>query len=274
MLQFSDPMYRILQKATVVLLIGLISTPEATAQKVADGDSAIANQTVTLRKRFSFPYGKTVQAPKGTVFIVEDLNGNQDFLKVTYDGFTGWVRMSNVNNPERQRKLKRLEQLRKEQEREERERRRKKREREEGERQSYIADLCDRGFELMLSRISHSMNSADGVTVRIGFENISQDRTIKYITFSIVGYNPVGDPVVGNHSRRSKETVKGVGPIEPGEGAAYSFDNVWYAGTLTCIELHRTVVEYMDGSSFTYIRDLGPISERAIGVNLRGECSP
>lgn len=267
-------MHRTLLKVAVVLLIGLICTPEVKAQKVVDGDSAVANQTVTLRQRFTFPYGKTVQAPEGTVFIVEDLNGNQDFLKVTYDGFSGWVRMSNVISPERQRKLKRLEQLEKEQQEEERERRRKEREHRERERQSYIGGLRDMGFELILTRISYSMNSADGVTVRFGLENISQDRTIKYISFSIQGFNPVGDPVKGDHSRRSVETVRGVGPIEPGENAAYSFENVWYAGTLSCVELHRTVVEYMDGSSFTYVRDLKPISEWARGVNLRGECSP
>lgn len=132
--------------------------------------------------------------------------------------------------------------------------------------------LRNQGYSIDLKDFGYGTNSADGVTPGISLQNISTERTIKYVSFTLRPFNTVGDPVTGRIQGRSTTTVRGVGPIAPGELAHYAFENTWYNGTVGCVEIRKISVEHSDGSTFTYINDLADISRQATGVNLPGEC--
>ena len=61
--------------------------------------------------------------------------------------------------------------------------------------------------------ISISMNSVGGVSPKIYYRSNS-DKTIKYITWSLVAYNRVGDPASCEIKKTSIATVQTVGPIQ------------------------------------------------------------
>lgn len=69
-------------------------------------------------------------------------------------------------------------------------------------------------------------------------------KTIKYIVLTTKGLNPVKDPI-------STETVRGIGPIEPGELATYEFENVWWTDLVSSHRPISLVITYMDGSTRT-----------------------
>ena len=52
-------------------------------------------------------------------------------------------------------------------------------------------------------------------------------KTIKYVEFTLTNYNAVGD-VQRDDMGRSSRTVKGIGPIEKGEDARYSWDDIFW----------------------------------------------
>jgi hypothetical protein len=196
--------------------------------------------------------------PRAKVLEVKDIHDGGDFVKVTYDGFTGWLKWAT---------LKEVAQDAEEERREAENRARTAQIKQRRE------ELRQQGFGLMLSSVGHSVNSADGISVGVFARNIDEERTIKYITFTVQLFNPVGDLVYGESGTPSETTLRGVGPIKPGGRIMYKFDNTWYSPTGDCVEIHRIHVEYMNGSGFTYVNDLEPISRHsAQRVNLAGEC--
>lgn len=97
---------------------------------------------------------------------------------------------------------------------------------------------------------TESPNSAGGTTLEFKLKNISTKR-IKYI--SVTGYpiNAVDDKCVCTIRGYSQCTRKGVGPIEPGEYAIYTWENTWYNHTINKYIPTSILIQYMDGSSLT-----------------------
>ena len=125
---------------------------------------------------------------------------------------------------------------------------------------SYIDSLRKEGLSVILDVAEgDEPNSAGGVDYEVEIFNNSRSRTIKYVNFEATPYNPVGDKVTGRIKEQSTTTMEGVGPIEPSGHAYFNFDNVWYNSTISCVELKRMVVEYVDGSQFIYVNDLSKI---------------
>lgn len=77
------------------------------------------------------------------------------------------------------------------------------------------------------------------------------NKTIKYIWFNIVGYNPVGDKVVSKG--KSVQTVRGVGPIKPEGTGEYEFEYVWFTDMVEAANVASIKVQYMDGSFKTIL---------------------
>lgn len=132
-------------------------------------------------------------------------------------------------------------------------------------------EAVEKGFGLFLKRQRSDINSAGGVDVSFWVENIGT-KEIKYVTFYVAPYNAVGDRLKGRISGRSIFDLKAVGPIVAGQDGPYLFDAVFYAGTTSCIELRKIVVEHRDGSSFVYANDLQHIRHPDSDVKLSGEC--
>lgn len=69
-------------------------------------------------------------------------------------------------------------------------------------------------------------------------------KTIKYLVLTTKGLNAVDDLI-------STETVRGIGPIEPGEPGTYEFKNVWWTDLVASHKPISLVITYMDGSTKT-----------------------
>lgn len=80
------------------------------------------------------------------------------------------------------------------------------------------------------------------------------NKTIKYITFSLVGLNAVRDPVRGLNGQSTTVTLRGVGPIVPGETAGYSRDYMWMTDVVEYHRISQVRLEFMDGTVRT-VRD-------------------
>lgn len=97
-----------------------------------------------------------------------------------------------------------------------------------------------------------SPNSAGGVDLFIGYTNQS-DKTIKYVTFTVVPYNAVGDKVYSEIGRHSTYRATDTGPWEKGQGLAgnYSWywENAWYNWSISSVKMTDISIEYTDGTS-------------------------
>jgi hypothetical protein len=85
---------------------------------------------------------------------------------------------------------------------------------------------------------------AGGWDVGITYKN-NTSKTVKYITYYLIPYNPVGD-VVGNTI-----VLKLTGPINPNNFGEVNFEGVSYNNTLSKVVLEKATVEYMDGTKET-----------------------
>ncbi|MCS4054105.1 hypothetical protein [Salinibacter ruber] len=137
----------------------------------------------------------------------------------------------------------------------------------------YIKTLREQGYTTLLTRQTFRKGSVDGVSVGLGVRNISQTKTVKYLRITWKLFNSVGEPTTGQNSESSTVETKIVGPIKPGEAGYTEFENAWYSSVGTCAEVRGIVVEHIDGSTTTYIDDLGKITQKAEKVRLIGDCS-
>lgn len=88
---------------------------------------------------------------------------------------------------------------------------------------------------------------SDAVSVDVSFYNTGR-KVIKYIWFTFIGINPVGDRVIDKYTGSANKTLKGVGPVEPDDVGAYSFDDVWYSKLIKDIKVTNIKIQYMDGA--------------------------
>lgn len=95
-------------------------------------------------------------------------------------------------------------------------------------------------------------NSVGGVDFSVVWQNRS-NKTIKYIWFTAVPYNAVGDIVTCSIRDRSECRGKVTGPISPGQwyGEYHRWECAWYNNTIRKVKLKRIEIEYMDGSTAT-----------------------
>ena len=78
-------------------------------------------------------------------------------------------------------------------------------------------------------------------------------KTIKYIEFTCVPYNAVGD-VQGDWVGKRIARTKGIGPLEPGESASWSFDDMFYDKNDVIRRVRLTNIKFIfkDGSTLNF----------------------
>lgn len=104
-----------------------------------------------------------------------------------------------------------------------------------------------KGVTLLDWETYRSSEYAEGTSVKFKIYNPTK-KTIKYVTLTLVGLNPVKDPVK-NLRGQTNVSMRGVGPIEAGKFGAWEFDHVWHTNL---VEYSRPVsmkIEYMDGTT-------------------------
>lgn len=133
--------------------------------------------------------------------------------------------------------------------------------------------MKDRGIPLAILLVMDNPDALlDLLDPQIGVLNVGQ-KTIKYISFELHPFNPVGDPVVDRFSGKSMITVRAVGPLKTLETGAYDdFDTFFSSKTVSCIELHRVVIEFMDGTKYVMLNDLMEARMPKAQYKVKGEC--
>ena len=103
----------------------------------------------------------------------------------------------------------------------------------------------------------NNINSADGVEFLISILYLKKDKTIKYLYFTVIPYNAVGDKVKCNIRGTSEFVGSITGPINASyEDNYWTWESAWYNNTIRCIKLVKFVVEYTDGTSYTYVNEI------------------
>lgn len=105
-----------------------------------------------------------------------------------------------------------------------------------------------RGVALLKASIFDVSEYTEGTGFEATVYN-STKKTIKYVTFTVVGRNAVGDPVRAGFRGNAASMLRGIGPIAPGETASYSKDYMWMTDVVESFRISSIKLEYTDGSS-------------------------
>ncbi len=73
-------------------------------------------------------------------------------------------------------------------------------------------------------------------------------KKIKYISFTLVAYNAVGDPAVGRSAASSTKTMQGIGPIASGDMGSYKFDYVFNSKVVSSIKMSSIKIQFYDNT--------------------------
>jgi len=110
------------------------------------------------------------------------------------------------------------------------------------------------------------INSADGVDFSITWQYLDKLKDIKYLDYTVVPYNCVGDPVSGRYDN-GRFTGRITGPVSASEFKDGRFKReksywgtAWYNNTICSIKIVKVEVEYMDGTKYIYVKELPKIS--------------
>lgn len=106
---------------------------------------------------------------------------------------------------------------------------------------SYLRKTEKFGIAIIDKSIYDESEYTEGTSLKIEVYNPTK-KTIKYIWFTICGYNAVNDKVGANI------TKKCIGPIEPNVSGSYDFSYVWFTDIVETFKIKNIKVQYMDNS--------------------------
>lgn len=92
------------------------------------------------------------------------------------------------------------------------------------------------------------------VTGGVGIHNEiynASEKEIKYLTFTYVAYNQVGDLIRCTVKGEAEARGKLTGPIAPNETASVDWDVLWYNPTISSVAIQEILVQFMDGTEET-----------------------
>lgn len=104
------------------------------------------------------------------------------------------------------------------------------------------------------------INSVGGIEISVEWLYLNDNKNIKYVEFTLQPYNNVSDlqtSEIGNYSNFIGQIT---GPIKASEKFKISsWENAWYNSTITCVKIIKAKINYMDGTTSTYINELPKI---------------
>lgn len=109
------------------------------------------------------------------------------------------------------------------------------------------------GLTIVKASIADVSEYTEGTSFSIKVINPT-DKPIKYIWFTVIGYNAVNDPVRDRLKGGPSLTVKAIGPIEKDESGSYKWEYMWHTDIVESFKISEIKVQYMD-SSTRMIRD-------------------
>lgn len=111
----------------------------------------------------------------------------------------------------------------------------------------FTNNCSSKGLCIIEWSIFDESEHTDGTSFKINVLNPTK-KTIKYLWFTLVGYNPVGDKVFERTKQSTSITLKAVGPIAPDENGSYNFDYVWFTDLVETAKITQIKIQFMDGS--------------------------
>lgn len=117
----------------------------------------------------------------------------------------------------------------------------------------FLYDCKPVGLAILQWSFFKESEYTEGMSAKVEVFNPTS-KTIKYLWFTFIGYNPVGDPVVDLKKGTSSITVKAVGPIDPDKNGSYEFKYVWFTDLTETAKISSIKVQYMDGSFKTLFK--------------------
>lgn len=115
-----------------------------------------------------------------------------------------------------------------------------------------VKKLISDGVVLLDWSFKDESEYTEGTSIEFSVLNPT-GKTIKYLWFTVTGYNPVGDKITDIKRKTSAITVKGVGPIKPTDSGTYEFSYVWFTDLVDKVVVNSIKVQYMDGSFKTLV---------------------
>lgn len=111
-------------------------------------------------------------------------------------------------------------------------------------RKAKAAKYKTQGVALINSHFTSNGKGAKGV--EFSALNTSS-KTAKYVIMEVVGYNSVDDPVWSNGYLKR---CRGIGPIAPGEGGQWDFNDIWENGNIVSdYQIKTLIIQFSDGTS-------------------------
>lgn len=112
---------------------------------------------------------------------------------------------------------------------------------------SFLDGCKSKGLSILSWSTYDESEYTEGTSAKIKVYNPTS-KTIKYLWFTFIGYNPVDDKIVDRKRGTSNITVKGVGPIKPEASGSYEYTYVWFTDLVETAKVSNIKVEYMDGT--------------------------
>lgn len=103
-----------------------------------------------------------------------------------------------------------------------------------------------KGLIILETKLIDESEYTEGTNFKLSILNPTS-KTIKYITITLIGLNPVNDPVKDKGTIIKK--IKCVGPIESANIGEYLFENVWFTDMVEYFKISSIIVQYMDNTS-------------------------
>ena len=111
-----------------------------------------------------------------------------------------------------------------------------------------LKKIKELGVAILNCQSYDESDNTQGTGLLVDFMNIS-NKTIKYITATVIGYDAVGGAVLPGFSKSVNVILKGVGPIEPNKHVTYRKEYAWFTDSVSTAEIKTIKIEYMDGST-------------------------
>ncbi len=104
--------------------------------------------------------------------------------------------------------------------------------------------------EIVGNRWSKGPSLADIFSILVHFK-YTGPKAIKYVTFTFIPYNEVGDAMLCGQRTETEFKGRVVGPIEPNSKHVTEWENVWASKIIAYAKIVSAYIQYMDGSEET-----------------------
>lgn len=128
------------------------------------------------------------------------------------------------------------------------------------------------GITVVQASVAEASEYTEGMNFTVRVFNPTE-KVVKYVWFTVIGYNAVNDPVEDGRNGEPGITVRGIGPIAKDVVKFYQWKYMWHTNIVRSIRISEIKVQYMDNTTRT-IRDIKSVTLSRGLANLLEELVP